>query len=160
MIYVNDTACNGCGACMDSCPTGALIFQNNRAFIEQDLCQSCEVCLDACPQGAILSGERLPALPEIIHMPEVPSQVIPNEQFGLRSIVLSAIGSLFLWTGRELVPRLADVALGYLDQRLQASQPEVPQTLSSRGRGRVSKSPGQKGRGRCRHRQRRNRRFV
>jgi hypothetical protein len=116
--------------------------------------------LDACPQDAIFSGEMVPAPPEIIRIPEVSAHFEPNEQLGLRNMVLPAISSFLMWTGRELVPRIADAALGYLDQRLQASQPEVPQTLSFCGRGRVPKSPRQKGRGRRRRRQRRNPRFV
>ena len=160
MVYVDDNACNGCGICADICPTGALFFQNNRAFIDQDLCQGCEVCLDACPQNAILSGEMVPAPPEILCMSEVPAQLELNEQAGLRDMVLPVIGSLLLWTGRELVPRLADAALGYLDQRLQSSQPTVSQTLNVQDSGRASNFPRQRGRGRRRCRQHRNRRFV
>lgn len=163
MVYVNDTACNGCGACVDICPSGALIIQNHCAFIDQELCRGCELCLDACPMGAILSGEKLPAPPEVIHMPEIvpaplPSQVETVEQVGLRDMVLPAIGSLLLWTGRELVPRLADAVLGYLDRKTQSSP--APQELGVRGAGPASNPASRYGRGQRRQRRRRNRRFF
>jgi ferredoxin len=160
MVYVNDIACDGCGVCMDICPTDALIFQNNRAFINQDFCHGCELCLDTCPKGAIVVGEMQPAAPAVIQMPEVPSLAEPADQTGLRGMVLPAIGSLLLWTGRELVPRLADAALGYLDQRIQSSQSPAPQQLDVRGTGQESRSTSRSGRGRRRQRHRRNRRFF
>jgi ferredoxin len=160
VIYVNDTVCSGCGECIDICPTGALTFQNSRAFIDQERCQGCDVCLDVCPEGAILYGENLPAAQEVIRIPEVPAQVEPSEQLGLRDIALPAINSLLLWTGRELVPRLADMALGYLDQRIKRSQSATPQKLDLRGSGRASWPAGQDMSGRRRRRHRRNRRFA
>jgi hypothetical protein len=36
----------------------------------------------------------------------------------IRSVVLPMLGSVLLWTGRELMPRLADLALKTLDQRI------------------------------------------
>ncbi len=159
MIYINDLACNGCGACVDSCSTGALIFQNTRAIIDQDLCRECEVCLDACPQCAIISGERQPVTPAVIQMPEFPSQVERTHQVGLRDMVLPAISSLLLWTGRELVPRLADAALGYLDRKTQSSSSLAPQELGLRGGGRASNPGTWNGSGRRRQRHRKNQRF-
>jgi MinD superfamily P-loop ATPase len=70
MIYVNDPACNGCGECVDKCHSGALILQNNCAYIQQDLCQGCEACLEACSRGAIISGEMLSMTQELIHINE------------------------------------------------------------------------------------------
>ena len=160
MVYVNDRTCNGCGECVGVCPTGALVFQNNRAFIDQDICQRCEICLDACPQGAIISGEMITEPQVVIRMPDVPSQLSPTDQVGLRDMVLPAVGSLLLWTGRELVPRLADIALGYLDQRLQSSSSSAFQTRELRSGGQSSNPGSRSGRGRRRQRRCRNRRLV
>jgi NAD-dependent dihydropyrimidine dehydrogenase PreA subunit len=132
MVYVNDTACNGCGACVETCPTGALILQNSHAFIDQNLCQGCEICLDICPQGAIISGEMVPEAPTVIRMPEVHVQMASDEHLSLREMVLPVFGSFLLWMGRNLVPRLADAALGYLDQRVQSPPSRASQTWIAR----------------------------
>ena len=160
MIYVNNLACDGCGECFGVCPTGALIYQNHRAFIDQEHCLDCSVCLDACSKGAILSGERQSATPEIIRIAEVPKQVEPGEKSSLHDIVLPAIGSLLLWTGRELAPRLADVALGYLDQRIQRSRTAPPQQPDMQGVDWSSRIAGQYIRKRRRQRHRRNNRYI
>jgi Fe-S-cluster-containing hydrogenase component 2 len=162
MVYVNDTACNGCGDCVDVCPTGALIFQNNHAFIQQDICEGCEVCIDACPHGAILSEEIAPVSQEVIRIPETPATGSTSladhvEQVPIREIVLPAIGSMLLWTGRELVPRLAEMALRYLDRRNQSLAPNMnKQNLTMRDR-QPSKRQGNGQRRRQRQRRKRNR---
>ena len=153
MLFVNTQICNGCGKCIEACPISAISMQHNLAFIDQDICQGCAACVDACPQGAILSGERLTAPPEIIRLPAVSAQIEPGEQVSLHSMVLPAISSLLLWTGRELVPRLANAALGYLDQRLQTSQSTIPRG----GNNRIAGSPRGRACGQRRRRQRRNR---
>ena len=38
MIVVNYEDCNGCGACVDACPVGAVLLQNDTVFIDQELC--------------------------------------------------------------------------------------------------------------------------
>jgi NAD-dependent dihydropyrimidine dehydrogenase PreA subunit len=126
MVTINYADCNGCGLCVDECPTGALILQNNHAFIDQDICQECHSCIEACPQGAILVEERQPVSGDVIRMPAVPEPALstlaePAEPLLLREMLFPAIGSLLLWTGRELVPRLADMALAALDRRIETA---------------------------------------
>ena len=127
MVYVNDTACNGCGVCSDICSTGALIFQNHRAYIDQELCQECEACVSICPQGAILCGEMNTISQEVIRVPSVlPAQSDFQEKLSeripIREVILPTISSILLWTGRELVPRLADLAIRHLDRRMQTAK--------------------------------------
>ena len=162
MVYVDDTVCTGCGSCMEICPSNALIFQNNRAFIDQDLCRGCELCLGACSEGAILSGEQQPSPPAIVHMPVIPSLAEPADQMGLRDIARPALSSLLRWSGRELIPRLADAVLSYLDRRSQSSRSQAPQQLSSRGARRHARSGSRNGRGRGQRQRRclRNHRLV
>lgn len=161
MVYVDDMACTGCGTCIDVCSSNALIFQNSRAFIDQDLCQSCELCVDACPQGAIVVGEMQPATPVVLQIPEGPVPVETHAQASLRDLVLPAVGSFLLWMSRELGPRIADAALGYLDQRTQSSQSPAPQQLGGRGAGRNAQSGARNrcGRGGRRQHRRGNRHF-
>jgi len=164
MITVNDIACNGCGDCTDVCPTGAIIFQNNHAFIDQDLCEGCEVCIDACPQGAILAVEKLPVRREVIRIPAMTadhpaSQMETNERAAIGDMVLPAIGSMLLWTGRELAPRLANLALGYLDRWTQSSQSAPKDEPGARRNSQVSMSMRGGGGGRRKRRRRKNSRF-
>jgi Fe-S-cluster-containing hydrogenase component 2 len=156
MVIINDAKCNGCGICVDVCPTGALILQNNHAFIHQELCQECHNCIEACPQGAILVGENQPVSGEVIRIPANPEPALntltePAERMPLREMFIPAIGSILLWTGREIVPRIADLALGALDRRIQAANVVSTQYISPH-RDDISTPTRPRGRGRRRRR--------
>jgi len=161
MVFVITEICDGCEECIRVCPNDAIILQNNHAFINQDLCQECEICVDSCRQGAILTGVPDPAVSEIIKIPSSASDEIATmpEQFRhtlLQNPILPVIGPALLWTGRELVPRLAGLALGYLDRRIQSSQ-STPIQKIERLRDRQISMPTQgKARGRRRQRRRRS----
>jgi NAD-dependent dihydropyrimidine dehydrogenase PreA subunit len=156
MVTINDSDCNGCGICVDVCPTGALILQNNHAFIHQELCQECHNCIEACPQGAILAVENQPVSGEVIRIPAIQEPALntlmePAERVPLLEMLLPAISSVLLWTGREIVPRLADLALGALDRRIQAAN-IVPNQYISPHRDDISTPTRPRGRGRRRRR--------
>ena len=54
MALVIDTSlCVGCGACVGSCPNGALSLENGVAAVEETNCVLCGVCVQTCPVGAI-----------------------------------------------------------------------------------------------------------
>jgi NAD-dependent dihydropyrimidine dehydrogenase PreA subunit len=133
MIFVAYEDCNGCGACLDSCTVGAIIIQNNKATIDQALCDGCQACIEACPLGAIIIREAEP-VPKTIALVE-PVESLPMQNQAARSSLLSmiipAIGSAILWTGREILPRLATLTLNSLDQRINAvdSGPTYQQPL-------------------------------
>jgi ferredoxin len=55
--YVFHEICTGCGACVESCPHGAITL-SVRAEIEPSLCTGCGVCVTKCPQRAIILGQR------------------------------------------------------------------------------------------------------
>lgn len=57
MISIDHQACNGCGLCIESCPTCALRLVDGLAQLDEHLCQGCEICIDVCPQGAITVSE-------------------------------------------------------------------------------------------------------
>jgi len=121
MIYVDVGRCTGCGECLDACPTGAIALQNQVAAIEESLCMECEVCLDACPAGAILAVETVEPVLAVAPAGVIQTrpEVAPRP---LRDMVLPAVGSALLWTGRELAPRLARLALNLLDRPIQSAE--------------------------------------
>jgi ferredoxin len=157
MVTINHAECNGCGLCVDECPTGALILQNNHAFIYQERCQECHSCIEVCPQGAILVGENKPVSGEVIRIPANPEPIFntlaePAERMSLREMLLPAIGSILLWTGREIVPRLADLALGALDRRIQTANLAQNHQYPTPNRNNISTSTRARGRGRRKRR--------
>jgi NAD-dependent dihydropyrimidine dehydrogenase PreA subunit len=54
MPIIDLSKCNGCGVCVERCPTGALAMKDGRPFMARpELCSYCATCEDACPTGAI-----------------------------------------------------------------------------------------------------------
>jgi heterodisulfide reductase subunit A len=51
---VNDRRCSGCALCVEACPYGARVFDEERmiAVVKEALCQGCGVCAGICPSGA------------------------------------------------------------------------------------------------------------
>jgi NAD-dependent dihydropyrimidine dehydrogenase PreA subunit len=52
MPVVISDECTACGACSDTCPTGA-IEQGETKYKVTDACTECLACVEACPTGAI-----------------------------------------------------------------------------------------------------------
>lgn len=46
-------ACIGCGICHKTCTHGAIVFENNLAYIDASKCKLCRECEALCPTGAI-----------------------------------------------------------------------------------------------------------
>ncbi len=59
MIEIDESRCNGCGACAAACHEGAIAMVNGKArLIRDDYCDGLGDCLPACPTGAIRFVER------------------------------------------------------------------------------------------------------
>jgi NAD-dependent dihydropyrimidine dehydrogenase PreA subunit len=60
-VTIDLTRCDGCGICIQSCPTDVLLLdpESNRAVaaFPADCC-ICFLCQDDCPQDAIVIGNR------------------------------------------------------------------------------------------------------
>ncbi|WP_051617267.1 4Fe-4S binding protein [Desulfonatronovibrio hydrogenovorans] len=61
IVHVHLDRCDGCGFCMDVCPTQALkIIQSRRrpgkttAWVDPAKCHGCGVCQATCPKEAIM----------------------------------------------------------------------------------------------------------
>ena len=129
MIYVDANRCAGCGACVDVCPTGALSLQHDQAVIDQGLCTACLVCREACAYGAIVLAEAMP--PAVSQPAEPVGQVVTSQRREMGPV----IGAALLWAGRELVPRLASLALAWWDRRARSPlQFSTGATMKGQGR--------------------------
>lgn len=51
-------SCTACGACLITCPTGALQPAPRRPEVIAEMCTGCLECLEICPAGAISEAER------------------------------------------------------------------------------------------------------
>lgn len=129
MVYVDGERCQGCGVCVDACPTGAIRLVDGVATIEQSLCRECQACVEACPQGAILAvsepvaeGER--ALQRVpITQPTSPAgPTLPTtRQIPAR---VTWLGTALAFVGTEVVPRVVASLLDAWDRR--ASRVSLP----------------------------------
>ena len=123
MIKINTERCNGCGECVDVCPTGAVYLVGGKATVEPTLCHDCEACIAACPTGAIALATLEEAMVEPVRVPapRPEPQVIQvktkSAQAPFRHSVLPVIVGALAWGWREIVPRLAEYLLYDLDRR-------------------------------------------
>jgi len=59
IIEIDESKCNGCGACIPNCPEGALQIIDGKARLVSDLfCDGLGACVGECPCGAIRTVER------------------------------------------------------------------------------------------------------
>ena len=52
MAVVIKEECTACGACLESCSTGAIV--EGERYRVTDECTECLACIDTCPSGAIV----------------------------------------------------------------------------------------------------------
>ena len=54
MVVIDYNKCNGCGVCVEICPTDALRLNNkNKPFMKYDECWYCGCCELECPKKAL-----------------------------------------------------------------------------------------------------------
>jgi NAD-dependent dihydropyrimidine dehydrogenase PreA subunit len=122
MVTVRYEDCTGCGDCIPVCPNNAIFLQNEVAVIDQTECGECCTCVETCQEGAIMSVEQEPQiLTTVTVQEELPAvrqpsaEMIPTQP--IQTLAIPAIGSVLLWTGREILPRLANAVFQVLDRK-------------------------------------------
>jgi ferredoxin len=125
LININLERCNGCGACVEICPEGALYLVDNKAAVDTRLCRECEACVAACPTEAITitSPAASPEPQRVLTPAPRPEPAVVRIEREMapapaRTKVLPVVGAALTWAGRELVPRLATYLLDSLDRRM------------------------------------------
>lgn len=54
-VHVNQEDCEGCGACKNACPAGAIYWgDNGLAAVDYDKCLTCGYCSPVCPVRAVI----------------------------------------------------------------------------------------------------------
>lgn len=156
LITINVEYCNGCGACVEVCPDGAIYLVDGKATVDGMRCRDCAACIDACPKeaiacaGQVLKPQRVPDRMVVLQPgPETIQVKMQPASVPLRTKILPVVSAALVWAGREIVPRLAGYALNSLDRW------ESERGTSVRS-GRADNHAGQSGAGGGRrHRQRR-----
>lgn len=122
--------CSGCGACVASCPTGALSLGSGGVSWDGGRCVGCDACLAACPEGSS-PKTRLMSASEALAVIEpyrafLSGITVSGGECGLQEDFLAELleaakarglsglvdtnGS----TDYERLPRLVDVASGFM----------------------------------------------
>lgn len=155
MIAINLEVCDGCGACVATCPNGALYLVDDRATVDAGLCRGCEACIAACPRQAIVLLSKAPspqaeALDVLVPRPEAEVIRVRTQpvRVSWRSRVLPLVGATAAWAGRELVPLMAE----YLLDRLERRAVQQPRAAAKTVHGASERNKGGGGRRRRRHR--------
>jgi NAD-dependent dihydropyrimidine dehydrogenase PreA subunit len=145
-IQVNPEECDGCGACVEACKSGALQIRGGVVVLDRNACTECGDCVDVCLVGGITAAPATAAVPrpavtEIV--PATKAEVVESGPANHNPWLNAALA----FAGREILPRLADSLMAALDRRLSQAEPErrelrsesergVPQLQQTDGRGR------------------------
>jgi ferredoxin len=113
-MYVDETRCMGCGACLQVCPSNAIRLVDDQARIDAALCNDCRACVQACPSDAIIAAlpaivpaERTIRAPMAISSAQVTPIVETKTVTSPSRVLAPAIGATLTFLGREVAPRVA-----------------------------------------------------
>ena len=162
MIYVDTDRCNGCGDCVEACPTGAMRIVAGKATVNAEVCRECETCMSACPVGAIMSvtepvsESRIVATEQRVAQPGVYAGALsPVVRRPTR--VLPWLGAAAGFLGRQIVPRVVDALLDAWDRRGEGGTASALDGVPLNRSSRIATGSARVGRGGRRRHQRRRR---
>ncbi len=110
-LRLDEKSCTGCGACVDTCPFGALVLEGDLVRI-LDSCTDCGACVSSCPSEALILDRPKAAGPaaDLSAYKDV-WIVVEYDKKGVSHVALELLGK-----GRELADklgsRLAALVLG------------------------------------------------
>jgi NAD-dependent dihydropyrimidine dehydrogenase PreA subunit len=59
IIKINEENCDGCGECVDICPSEVFSLENEKSKVTNlDECAGCESCVEVCPNSLITLTEE------------------------------------------------------------------------------------------------------
>jgi NAD-dependent dihydropyrimidine dehydrogenase PreA subunit len=137
MLTIELDRCDGCGACVEVCPKGAIQLVGGLARINSEVCTDCEACVQACPTGAIKVARP-------VAVREEPAVVVTARR--RPGTLATLVGATLSFIGSRLWPHAADAIVGALDRRLSGepageSRPTAP-TAGKRGGRRYRRRGG------------------
>jgi NAD-dependent dihydropyrimidine dehydrogenase PreA subunit len=139
MLTIELDRCDGCGACVEVCPEGAISLVNGVARVDSGSCTECEACVQACPTGAIKVARP-------IAVREEPAAAVAER--ARPTALATLVGATLSFIGSQLLPRAADAIVNALDRRLSekpaAESREAAPTTGERG-GRRHRRRGGRG---------------
>jgi ferredoxin len=61
MPWVAEEKCTGCNVCIERCPVGAILMENEKVKIKMEECIHCGICHSVCPNEAVRhDSEKIP----------------------------------------------------------------------------------------------------